>query len=178
MSAVDPERTRLAHRFCRIFESKDLRHHAQTSSATISIPAPKGLTFLKGRDVPRLIAVAVTFIAFAAAADEVKISKELQAAMKDIAVHSQVVTVDGTGATVDNFHQDSNPTTLQIVMLTKPSDGVAQVSSDGEVIFLQKDTSDKEMQSLFATAFYLKAKAREAAQRSAAVTEPSRHKDL
>jgi hypothetical protein len=92
----------------------------------------------------------------------VTVTKELQAAMQDIAVHSKVVTVDGSGVTPDNFHQDSDPATLQIVMLAKPSDGAAQVSSDGEVIFLQKDTSDKEQQSLFATAFYLKAKAREA----------------
>ena len=87
--------------------------------------------------------------------------------MQDIAVHSKVVMVDGSGFTPGNFHEDSDPTTLQIVMLAKPSDGAAQVSSDGEVIFLQKDTSEKEQQSLFATAFYLKAKARQAASHPA-----------
>ena len=75
--------------------------------------------------------------------------------------------VDASGVTPNDFHQDSDPATLQIVMLAKPSDGAAQVSNDGEVIFLQKDTSEKEQQSLFATAFYLKAKARQAASQPA-----------
>ncbi|WP_157618162.1 hypothetical protein [Rhodanobacter sp. 115] len=109
-----------------------------------------------------LIAVAA-ISAFVTSAKEVTVSKDLQASMQDIAVHSKVVTVDGSGFTVHTFREDSDPTTLQLVMLAKPSDGAAQVSSDGEVIFLQKDTSSKEEQSLFATAFYLKAKAREAA---------------
>jgi hypothetical protein len=87
--------------------------------------------------------------------------------MSPIAVHSKVVTVDGAGVTPDNFHQDSDPATLQIVMLGKPSDGAAQGSSDGEIIFLQRDTAEKEQQSLFVAAFYLKAKAREAASRPA-----------
>jgi hypothetical protein len=116
------------------------------------------------RHLIKLLVAIVGFGAFAAAAEEITVTKELQAAMQDIAVHSKVVTVDGSGVTPGNFRQDSDPTTLQIVMLAKPSDGAAQVSSDGEVIFLQKDTLDKEQESLFATAFYLKAKAREAAQ--------------
>ena len=119
------------------------------------------------RHLAKLLVASVAIFAFAASAEEVTVTKELQAAMQDIAVHSKVVTVDGSGVTPDNFYQDSDPTTLQIVMLAKPSDGAAQVSSDGEVIFLQKDTSDKEQQSLFATAFYLKAKTREAAAQPA-----------
>lgn len=115
----------------------------------------------------KLLVVAAVFVTFAVPAEEVTITKELQAAMQDIAVHSKVVAVDGSGITPDNFKQDSDPTTLQIVMLAKPSDGAAQVSNDGEVIFLQKDTSEKEQQSLFATAFYLKAKAREVASQPA-----------
>lgn len=120
------------------------------------------------RHLAKLLVAAAIFPAFAASAEDVTVTKELRAAMLDIAVHSKVVTVDGAGVTVDNFHEDSDPTTLQIVMLTKPSDGAAQVSGDGEVIFLQKDTSEKERQTLFVTAFYLKAKAREAAQQAAA----------
>ena len=116
------------------------------------------------RNLIKLLAAAVAICTFAASAEEVTVTKELQAAMKDIAVHSKVVMVDGSGATPSTFHEDSDPMTLQIVMLAKPSDGVAQVSSDGEVIFLQKDTSEKEQQTLFTTAFYLKAKAREAAK--------------
>ena len=119
------------------------------------------------RNLAKLIVAVAIISAFAASAKEVTVSKELQAAMQDIAVHSEVVTVDGSGFTVDTFREDSDPKTLQLVMLAKPSDGAAQVSSDGEVIFLQKDTSSKEQQSLFATAFYLKAKAREAASQPA-----------
>jgi hypothetical protein len=115
----------------------------------------------------KLLVVATTFFALAASAGEVTVTKELQAAMKDIAVHSKVIMVDGSGATADSFHEDSDPLTLQLVMLAKPSDGAAQVSSDGEVIFLHKDTSSKEQQSLFSTAFYLKAKVREAASQPA-----------
>ena len=115
----------------------------------------------------KLLVVAAAFCAFAASAEEVTVTKELQAVMQDIAVHSKVVTVDGSGVTPSNFKHDSDPATLQIVMLAKPSDGAAQVSSDGEVIFLQKDTSEKEQQSLFTSAFYLKAKAREVASKPA-----------
>jgi len=115
----------------------------------------------------KLLVVAVALFTFAASAEEVTVTKELQAAMQDIAVHSKVVTVDGLGIAPGNFKQDFDPTTLQIVMLAKPSDGAAQVSTDGEVIFLQKDTSEKEQQSLFATSFYLKAKTREVASHPA-----------
>lgn len=114
------------------------------------------------RKILKLLTIALALFAITATAKEVQVSTELQAAMKDIAVHSQVVAVDGTGVTVANFHEDSDPTALDIVMLTGPSAGSAQVSSDGEVIFVQKNTSGKDQQSLFATAFYLKAKAREA----------------
>ena len=122
------------------------------------------------RHSAKLLLVAATFCAFAASAEEVTVTKELQAAMQDIAVHSKVITVDGSGVTAETFHADADPMTLQLVMLAKPSDGAAQVSSDGEVIFLHKDTSGEEQQSLFTTAFYLKAKAREAASQPANTT--------
>ena len=115
----------------------------------------------------KLLVVAAAFCAFAASAEEVTVTKELQAVMLDIAVHSKVVTVDGSGVTPGSFMHDSDPATLEIVMLAKSSDGAAQVSSDGEVIFLQKDSSATDQQSLFTTAFYLKAKAREAASNPA-----------
>ena len=86
------------------------------------------------RNLNKMIVASAAIFAFAASAGEVTVTKELQAAMKDIAVHSKVVMVDGSGATPNTFHEDSDPTTLQIVMLAKPSDGAAQVSSDGEVI--------------------------------------------
>ena len=111
----------------------------------------------------KVLVVAAMGSVFAASVKEVTVSKQLQAAMQDIAVHSKVVTVGRSGITAGTFHEDSDPMTLQLVIRAKPSDGAAQVSSDGEVIFLQKNTSGKEQQSVFKMAFYLKAKAREAA---------------
>ena len=125
------------------------------------------------RHLAKLLVTSAAIFAFAASAEEVTVTKELQAAMQDIAVHSKVIMVDVPGVTPDKFHQDSDPATLQIVMLAKPSDGAAQVSSDGEVIFLQKDTSEKEQQSLFATAFYLKAKACQGASKPASAHSSS-----
>lgn len=88
------------------------------------------------RHPTELLLAAAAICAFVASAEEVTVTKELQAAMPDIAVHSKVVTVDGAGVTPDNFHRDSDLATLQMVMLAKPSDGAAHVSSDGEVVFL------------------------------------------
>jgi hypothetical protein len=122
--------------------------------------------YTRGKDVRnalKVVVIAAVLSVFNVSAEEVQVSKELQAAMKDIAIHSQIVAVNGAGVTVDNFHEDADPATIELVMLTTPSAGASQVSSDGEVIFVQKGASDEEMQSLFSTAFYLKAKAREAA---------------
>ncbi len=119
------------------------------------------------RRLAKLLVVATTSFAFAASAAEVTVTKELQVAMQDIAVHSKVMNVDGSRVTAGSFHEDSDPMTLQLVMLAKSSDGAAQVSSDGEVIFLHEDTPSKEQRSLFGAAFYLKAKAREAASQPA-----------
>lgn len=136
---------------------------------------PQGDTMRHGLT---LIAITTAFLCFmsAAMAEDAKISKELEAAMKDIAVHTKVVVVDGGDIDVANFGEDNDPGTLELVMLAKPADGTAHVSNDGEVIFMQKDTPDEQMQSLFSTAFYLKAKARVAAKKRPMAAESSTEK--
>lgn len=53
------------------------------------------------------------------------------------------------------YKGDGDPTTLEIVMLTKKSDGPSRVSDDGEVIFLYK-ASDKTQQQLIQRAFEIR----------------------
>ena len=114
----------------------------------------------------KLIAGVTVIFSLAAMAKDLHISKELQASMDNIATHTKVILVPDPGTTEANFKEDSDPATLEIVVLAKPSDGPVKVSDDGEVIFVHKDTSDSVQQSLFTTAFYLKAKARQAASQS------------
>lgn len=53
------------------------------------------------------------------------------------------------------FKGDGDPTTIEIVFLTKKSDGPSRVSDDGEVIFLYK-ASDKTQQKLITKAFEIR----------------------
>jgi len=53
------------------------------------------------------------------------------------------------------FKGDGDPTTIEIVFLTKKSDGPSRVSDDGEVIFLYK-ASDKTQQRLIERAFEIR----------------------
>jgi hypothetical protein len=53
------------------------------------------------------------------------------------------------------FKGDGDPTTIEIVFLTKKSDGPSRVSDDGEVIFLHK-APDKTQQKLIERAFEIR----------------------
>ena len=53
------------------------------------------------------------------------------------------------------FKGDGDPTTIEIVFLTKKSDGPSRVSDDGEVIFLYK-ASDKTQEKLITRAFEIR----------------------
>ena len=53
------------------------------------------------------------------------------------------------------FKGDGDPTTLEVVFLTKKSDGPSRVSEDGEVIFLYK-ASDRTQEKLIARAFEIR----------------------
>jgi hypothetical protein len=53
------------------------------------------------------------------------------------------------------FKGDGDPTTIEVVFLTKKSDGPSRVSEDGEVIFLYK-ASDRTQQKLITRAFEIR----------------------
>ena len=53
------------------------------------------------------------------------------------------------------FKGDGDPSTIEIVFLTKKKDGPSRVSDDGEVIFLYK-ASDKTQQKLITRAFEIR----------------------
>jgi len=53
------------------------------------------------------------------------------------------------------FKGDGDPSTIEIVFLTKKEDGPSRVSDDGEVIFLYK-ASDKTQQKLITKAFEIR----------------------
>jgi hypothetical protein len=58
-------------------------------------------------------------------------------------------------APASEFKDDGDPTTIEIVFLTKKSDGPSRVSDDGEVIFLYK-ASDKTQEKLITRAFEIR----------------------
>ncbi len=68
---------------------------------------------------------------------------------------TKVVAVMGMDGPSNDFKDDGDPDTLQIVFLDKKSDGPSRVSPDGEVIFLYK-ASDKEQSKLIDQAFDLR----------------------
>lgn len=53
------------------------------------------------------------------------------------------------------YKDDGDPTTLEIVFLTKKADGPSRVSDNGEVIFLYK-ASDETQQKLITRAFEIR----------------------
>jgi hypothetical protein len=72
---------------------------------------------------------------------------------------TKVVAVMGIEGPSADFKDDGDPGTLQIVFLSKESDGPSRVSADGEVIFLYK-ASDKLQSDLIGQAFDLRASRR------------------
>ena len=60
-----------------------------------------------------------------------------------------VMDIDGPSA---SFKDDGDPNTLEVVFLSKRSDGPSRVSPDGEVVFLYK-ASDKTQSELIGKAF-------------------------
>jgi hypothetical protein len=74
-------------------------------------------------------------------------------------VETRVVFVTSLAVPASEYKSDGDPDTLEIVMLSKKSDGPSRVSDDGEVIFLYKP-SDKEQQALIGKAFEIRARRR------------------
>lgn len=90
--------------------------------------------------------------------EEVVLTDELRAVMQDLMINTKVNAVVDIEGPAEHYRSDGDPMTLEIVMLSKRSDGPSRVSDDGELIFMQAKTRDKEQQTLFTTAFYLKAR--------------------
>jgi hypothetical protein len=63
-----------------------------------------------------------------------------------------VMDVEGPST---NFKDDGDPNSLEVVFLSKRSDGPSRVSPDGEVVFLYK-ASDKLQSELISKAFDLR----------------------
>jgi len=72
---------------------------------------------------------------------------------------TKVVAVMGISVPASEYKSDGDPNTLEIVFLTKRSDGPSRVSDDGEVIFLYH-ASDKEQSDLIGKAFEIRARRR------------------
>jgi len=65
---------------------------------------------------------------------------------------TKVIAVMGIDGSSTDFKDDGDPDTLQIVFLSKKSDGPSRVSPNGEVIFLYK-ASDTQQSELIGKAF-------------------------
>lgn len=63
-----------------------------------------------------------------------------------------VMDIEGPSS---SFTSDGDPNTLEVVFLSKRSDGPSRVSPDGEVVFLYK-ASDKVQSDLISKAFDLR----------------------
>lgn len=72
-----------------------------------------------------------------------------------ILMQTKVVAVTELAVPAAEYKGDGDPTTLEIVFLTKKSDGPSRVSDDGEVIFLY-EASDKTQQQLITRAFEIR----------------------
>lgn len=68
---------------------------------------------------------------------------------------TKVIAVMGVDGSSSDFKDDGDPDTLQIVFLSKKSDGPSRVSPDGEVIFLYKPSDELESE-LIGQAFDLR----------------------
>jgi hypothetical protein len=92
-----------------------------------------------------LTAIGTSLVALAESTDELRnrILKETKVVITELAVPAR------------EYKGDGDPNTLEIVFLSKKSDGPSRVSDDGEVIFLYK-ASDKTQQQLIERAFEIR----------------------
>jgi hypothetical protein len=99
---------------------------------------------------PVLTAIAMTFAVSTAALAETDDERRTR-----ILTETKMNVVTELAVPAAEFKSDGDPTTIEIVFLTKKSDGPSRVSDDGEVIFLYK-ASDKTQQKLIARAFEIR----------------------
>lgn len=105
--------------------------------------------------------------------EQLVVSEELRALMVQLMTSTKVNAVTEIEGPVVDYESDGDPMTLEIVMLSNLSDGPSRVSDDGEVIFMQPKTKNKEQQTLFTTAFYRKAQLKLAEPKPLRPTSPT-----
>jgi hypothetical protein len=74
---------------------------------------------------------------------------------KRILTETKMNVVTELTVPASEFKGDGDPTTMEIVFLSKKSDGPSRVSEDGEIIFLYK-ASGKAQQKLIQRAFEIR----------------------
>jgi hypothetical protein len=67
-----------------------------------------------------------------------------------------LVTAESLTVPLSQYKGDGDPTTLEVVIFRKKSDGPSRVSDDGEVIFFYEKDSDKLQQQLIQRAFEIR----------------------
>jgi hypothetical protein len=75
--------------------------------------------------------------------------------LRDRILKQTKVVVTQLAGPAKEYKGDGDPNTLEIVFLTKASDGPSRVSDDGEVIFLYKATENTQQQ-LISRAFEIR----------------------
>lgn len=105
--------------------------------------------------IKRLLPLLLLFplLAFAADPDP----KALHDLTLKLMHETKVVAVMSINVPASDYKSDGDPNTLEIVFLTKKSDGPSRVSDDGQVIFLY-NASDQEQSDLIGKAFDLRAR--------------------
>ncbi|TYT25401.1 hypothetical protein FZO89_03470 [Luteimonas viscosa] len=97
--------------------------------------------------------VALLFPSFAVAATDAPVEKAaLRAKIMEETRLIAIMDLDRSSVT---FKDDGDPTTLEVVFLSKRSDGPSRVSADGEIVFLYK-ASDHLQSELIDRAFDLR----------------------
>ena len=95
--------------------------------------------------------VAVVFLAVTAGA----LAETEQERRTSILTETKMNVVTELSVPASDFKDDGDPSTIEIVFLTKKEDGPSRVSDDGEVIFLYK-ASDNTQQKLITNAFEIR----------------------
>jgi hypothetical protein len=84
-----------------------------------------------------------------------ELSKDHAALRAKIMEETKVVAVMDIDGPSTSFKNDGDPATLEVVFLSKRSDGPSRVSQDGQVVFLYK-ASDELQSELIGKAFDLR----------------------
>ena len=105
----------------------------------------------------RILVFCLASIAVAQAADPDP--KALHDMVMKLMAETKVLAVTSLTVPASQYKSDGDPATLEIVTLSKDSDGPSRVSEDGEVIFLNH-ASKEEQSALIAKAFDIRARRR------------------